>query len=146
VAKSLPLPPKGSPGWAYRTLIWHRRALEQKQIAEGEYAKTLDELDRYEVWKVIPPEKPYGDRDAMLKGEIGQTGAEARQRVLGQHGDFPSVEAAAREAGIVGASFQIPDDPVKAAWRIVKHFQGDSLDALLAEIVRLRADVSESDT
>lgn len=63
--------PKGSPEWAYRTLGRLKWALEQKRIIQGECDNILGELDRHEAWKVIPPEHPYGDRDAMLKAEIG---------------------------------------------------------------------------
>ena len=49
-------------------------------------------------------------------------------------GEFPSVRAAALEAGIVKPSFQCPTDPDKAARRILRHFQGDRLAALLSKL------------
>src|SRR5208337_1592089 len=52
-------------------------------------------------------------------------------------GEFPSVRAAAIEAGIVEPSFNCPCDPVKAARRLLKHFQGERLDTLLAELRRV---------
>jgi hypothetical protein len=49
-------------------------------------------------------------------------------------GEFKSVRAAALEAGIVVPSFLCPDDPVKAARRIKKRFQGDALRIFQAEL------------
>ena len=51
-------------------------------------------------------------------------------------GEFPSVRAAALEAGIVKPSFQCPSDPVKAARRLRRHFKGERLAALLSELAR----------
>ena len=51
-------------------------------------------------------------------------------------GEFPSVRAAALEAGIVKPSFQCPADPVKAARRLRRHFKGERLAALLSELAR----------
>lgn len=171
--------PKGSPDWAYRTLNRLKWALEQKRITEGEYDGILEELDRFQVWNIIPPEKPYGSREAMLKAEIGYSEAEGRNRcglnppgvkanditsyiVTGDSipdrgnrktylrtrldrdhpdiksrldsGEFPSVRAAALEAGIVQPSFQCPEDPLKASRRLLLHFSGDTLTTLLTEL------------
>jgi hypothetical protein len=52
-------------------------------------------------------------------------------------GEFKSVRAAAIEAGIIERYFQCPDEPVKAARRLLKHFQGKRRKIFLAELVRL---------
>ena len=49
-------------------------------------------------------------------------------------GEFPSVRAAALEAGIVDPTFTCPLDPVKAARRILRHFTGDRLTQLISEL------------
>ena len=51
-------------------------------------------------------------------------------------GEFPSVKAAAREAGIIQPSFECPADPVKAAARLRKRFTGEALEILLRELTK----------
>lgn len=49
-------------------------------------------------------------------------------------GEFPSVRAAALEAGIVQPSFKCPADPIKASRRLLRHFKGERLATLLSEL------------
>jgi hypothetical protein len=58
-------------------------------------------------------------------------------------GEFRSIRAAALEAGIVDPSFQCPDDPVKAARRVFKHFPDNDLRIFRAELKRLAGDREE---
>ncbi len=46
--------------------------------------------------------------------------------------DYPSVRAAALALNIVQPSFQCPDDPEKAAKRLLRHFSGDRLKTLIS--------------
>jgi hypothetical protein len=54
-------------------------------------------------------------------------------------GGYPSVRAAAIEAGIVKPMAQIrTDDPTRAAAAILRHFQGSRLDALIHALAEMR--------
>jgi hypothetical protein len=58
-------------------------------------------------------------------------------------GGFPSVRAAAIEAGIVEPSFQCSFDPTKAARTINRLFPGDRFTALVSAVQRLRGNAPE---
>jgi hypothetical protein len=73
--------PKGSAEWAYRTLSRLKWALEQCKVTEDEFDKILGELDQYQVWKIIPPEKPYGSREKMIEAELGGREDDLRAKV-----------------------------------------------------------------
>src|SRR5208337_4774139 len=76
-----------------------------------------------------------GNHSTYLRARLQRDHPEILERL--EAGEFPSVRAAAIEAGIVEPSFNCPCDPVKAARRLLKHFQGERLDTLLAELRRV---------
>jgi hypothetical protein len=78
----------------------------------------------------------YGDNEAYWSARLARDHPDLKARVDG--GEFGSARIAAHATGIARREFRCPYDPATAAKRIVKYFPGDSLDALLAEIARLR--------
>lgn len=68
----------GSIEWCWQTLDGlkadYKRIEERFHDVDG----TVKELEHFEAWKIVPPDKPYGSLNAMLKAEIGIT-----QRKLG---------------------------------------------------------------
>ncbi len=90
-----------------------------------------EERDQVDNIKLIPS-ADGGTRSAYLTARLRRDRPDLVARL--DAGEFPSVRAAAIEAGIVAPSFQCPCDPVKAARRILGHFNGERLSTLLAEL------------
>ena len=70
--------PRGTPGaepgtlsWCYQTVSLLGIYWQDKVLSEQDWLKILNELKDHEVWNKIPPEKPYGSLDALLKAEVG---------------------------------------------------------------------------
>jgi hypothetical protein len=55
-----------------------RHVAEQWTQAE----ETLQALDRAKAWNKIPPEKPYGSLDAMLRAEVGMPARAVRKQIV----------------------------------------------------------------
>jgi hypothetical protein len=75
-----------------------------------------------------------GDSPDYLTARIARDRPDIIERM--RAGEFKSVRAAALEAGIVEPTVIIPLDPVKAARRLRRHFEGDRLAALIAALQR----------
>lgn len=80
----------GSPEWCWQTVSYLKDSV--RHVGE-QWRRTdviLAELKEARAWKVIPPEKPYGSFDEMLRAETGLTEAEIQARIeevaLGSHG------------------------------------------------------------
>lgn len=71
----------GSPEWCWQVVQslkdQMRHVAEQWTQAE----ETLQALERAKAYKKIPPEKPYGTLDAMLRAEVGLPVKEVRQNI-----------------------------------------------------------------
>ena len=96
--------PRNSPGaepgtlsWCYQTVGMLELYWQGKILSERDWLKVLGELKEYEVWNKIPPDKPYGSLDALLRAEVGvdedvisktvaSTPQEAREMPLVSHG------------------------------------------------------------
>ena len=99
--------PRNSPGaepgtlsWCYQTVGMLELYWQGKILSERDWLKVLGELKEYEVWNKIPPDKPYGSLDALLRAEVGvdedvisktvaRTPQEAREMPLQEHGNGP---------------------------------------------------------
>jgi hypothetical protein len=74
-----------------------------------------------------------GKRDTdYLTARIARDRPDILERM--KAGEFSSVRKAALEAGIVRPMISIPLDPDAAVRLIIKHFQGDALDALIRKL------------
>ncbi len=67
----------GSIEWAWQMAYGLIHLYEKTSITVKEWKRLLGELEKFEVWKVIPPEKPYGSWDAMMKDIVGVGKVEA---------------------------------------------------------------------
>ena len=77
--KALKVP--GSPEWCWQTVQvlkeQMRHVREQWDLAED----ALTALVEVQAWKKIPPEKPYGSLNAMVKAELGVSVQTVRNRI-----------------------------------------------------------------
>ena len=79
------LKPPTSKAYAIQTVYHLRRVLEAMECDEQEVKRELEEIDRYEHWRVLG----YQSREAMFDAELGELSERAKQnleRALGQHG------------------------------------------------------------
>ncbi|MDP9363250.1 MAG: hypothetical protein M3Q10_03280, partial [Chloroflexota bacterium] len=73
--------PRDTPEWAWRTIqrlksVWSQVSSDERQAAE-----VIEEIEQSEAYKRWPQDRPYGSLDALLRGEIGKSLAEVRQRI-----------------------------------------------------------------
>lgn len=61
----------GSPEWCWQTVSYLKDYMRHVHEQWRQAEQVLDELLRARAWLVIPPEKPYGTLNAMLKAEVG---------------------------------------------------------------------------
>jgi hypothetical protein len=61
----------GSPEWCWQTVSYLKDYMRHVDEEWRQAGQVLDELLRARAWRVIPPGKPYGSMDAMLKAEVG---------------------------------------------------------------------------
>jgi hypothetical protein len=88
--------------WAWQTLSALKREWELRELTVKRYDETLAELVEHKAWELVPPAKPYGSLDAMLRAEIGHDAEEGR-RLLDHGGDRRS------------EGFQVADSHLKKA-------------------------------
>lgn len=82
----------GSPEWCWQTVDYLKDSLRHVDEQWRESAAVLEELIRAQAWRVIPPEKPYGTLDKMLKAETGLDEQAIKDRIkearLPRHGEI----------------------------------------------------------
>lgn len=61
----------GSPEWCWQTVEYLKESMRHVAEQYRQAEQVLDDLKRVKAWTKIPPEKPYGSLDAMLKAEVG---------------------------------------------------------------------------
>ena len=120
--------PPGSIEWCWQTLDLLKIRWQRKDFTDQQFEETLTELRQQEVWKVVPPEQPYGSLDALLKAEIGHTQQDAKEILLGHGGDRRSKE------------FQDYN------YNLEKALQGTTARYLLNRLKRKRPDLAEAYT
>ena len=108
----------------------HAESLLGKIINAGPGPRTLEERSNSDNITINSTGK--GTAAAYLTARIARDRPDILARM--KAGEFPSVRAAALEAGIVEPTFSCPTDPVKAARRIRRHFTGDRLHRLIEEL------------
>ena len=98
---------QGSVPWCWQTITALQFMWENLEHAHELYIRTWKEAEEQAIWEKVPPDNPYGSKDAMLKAlEIGGETA-ARKRVavqaikvksLSQHGTNQHTKEAAAHA------------------------------------------------
>jgi hypothetical protein len=116
----------GSVEWCWQTLDLLKIQWQRKDLTDKEFEETLQELRTQEVWKVVPPEQPYGSLDVLLEAEIGRSESEAKDYLLGHGGDRRSQE------------FQ------DYSGNLEKALQGNTARYLLSRLKRKRPDLAEA--
>jgi hypothetical protein len=65
------LKPPNSVEFAWQTVSWLKDHFRYKSVSDERWQEALDEAERYRIYERVPPEKPYGSLDALLRAEIG---------------------------------------------------------------------------
>jgi hypothetical protein len=130
---------KGSIPWCYQVIevlkVGYRRLEDNWQEVEQD----LQELEAVAAWERIPPERPYGSLEAMLRAELGVGEIEFRHRIATaaqQHAaaatPMPPQEVGRGKAG--------PGRGKKTGNQITR-FRGTDASYLARRIARERPDV-----
>jgi hypothetical protein len=61
----------GSIEWCWQQIYALKCDWDGKLTSEERWVARLRKLEAYEAWAKVPPEKPYGSLEALLKAEIG---------------------------------------------------------------------------
>ncbi len=61
----------GSIEWCWQQIDALKSAWDGRLTSEERWIHRLRKLEAYEAWAKVPPEKPYGSLEALLKAEIG---------------------------------------------------------------------------
>jgi hypothetical protein len=119
-----------------------------EQVHAGNPGDTRDELGRYDKAGPNSTNRRNGQSGRAQKNGIGVVTQRKLERIARERPDLRkriiagklSVNAAMIEAGWDVRRIPVPDDPELAAATLYRHFAGDRLDALIAELQRLRGD------
>jgi hypothetical protein len=68
----------GSIAWCWQTLDLLKNRWSRKDVIDQSWKEIFAEVRQHAVWKVVPPEQPYGTLDALLQAEIGRTATEVQ--------------------------------------------------------------------
>ncbi|MCY4437049.1 MAG: hypothetical protein OXE05_06915 [Chloroflexi bacterium] len=153
--------------WCWQTISALQSIWKSLNLDFERYMRTWAEAEEHAIWEKVPPRKPFGTKEVMLKAlEIGNDVA-ARSRVAVQamparplnpvgstgatylitrisrdrpdilermkNGEFKSVAAAAREAGVLKPrpkSVALLGNPKRVAANIKKHYTPEQVRAL----------------
>jgi hypothetical protein len=88
-----------SVAYAWQTVSLLKGVYGRREASLRDWAAVLDDAERYKIYDRIPPAKPYGSMDAMLKAEIGVGVEEATKNKAQQMAADPGVEPLADEPG-----------------------------------------------
>jgi hypothetical protein len=64
--------------FAWQTVNWLKGRFHLPSLSERDWREALAEAEQYRIYTRIPPDKPYGSLDALLKAEIGVDRAASR--------------------------------------------------------------------
>ena len=90
----------GSPDWCYQTVHALQSLWSMADREHDRYLEILSEADNHAIWEKIPPDAPYGSREALLEaiGVGDETSVERRRqemqvkadtaKPLGAHGQY----------------------------------------------------------
>jgi hypothetical protein len=70
--------------YAWQTLAYIRTQYELTTVSLSHWEKALAEAEQHTIWDRIPPEKPYGSLEAMLKAELGVSKEESLRQKAAQ--------------------------------------------------------------
>ena len=158
--RALKLP--GSTSWCWQTITALQFMWENLEICLGSYIQVWHEAEEHAIWEKIPPDSPFGSKDALLErlrvGDENLANAKVAglaavpkhlkprgghlRRIARDHpeihrrmvnGEFKSVSAAAREAGILrqrAKSVSLTTNTAKVAANIKKHYTPEQVQAL----------------
>ena len=164
----------GEPAWCWQTISALQSMWATLDIDFNRYMRTWIEAEEHRVWEKVPYDNPYGTKQAMLDAlSIGDDAA-ARAKVTVQSmpsrplnritariardhpevwermklGEFKSIAAAAREAGIYSRKKErriaVSDDKEKLAHTLLDIYGQEGFKELAAIATRLATESSES--
>ena len=149
--------------WCWQTISALQSMWKSLNLAYDQYMRTWAEAEEHAIWEKIPPDNPFGTKDAMLEQlDVGdEVAAKARVAVQAiasrplkrhgghlsriardypeifrrmQNGEFSSVAAAAREAGIMKPrtkTVSLSPNVERVAGNIKKHYTPEQLATLI---------------
>ena len=59
----------GSPEWCWQTVDYLKNCYRHVEEQYRQVDQVIEDLERVEAWKVIPPENPYGSLERMLEAQ-----------------------------------------------------------------------------
>jgi hypothetical protein len=81
--------------FAWQTVAFLKRLYQGVTTSEKRWRDVLAEADHYRIYERVPPEKPYGSLDALLRAEVG---ADAEESVRVVRNRAQQTEAAQKMA------------------------------------------------
>jgi hypothetical protein len=128
--------PVGSAAWCWQTIALLQGYWSHLETSSGYVEGVLRELEGARAWEVVPPEKPYGSLDALLRAEIGADRNAIRSRIDDLRAQGAKTTALHANGGDRRSpEFQIDGVNLKR--------DGNSADYLLARIKRDAPEVLE---
>ncbi|MDQ3539714.1 MAG: hypothetical protein M3440_03420 [Chloroflexota bacterium] len=82
----LALKQAGTVEHAYQLLDLLKMMFQSSETSFAKWQETLDLTEKHRVFEIVPPEKPYGSLQAMVKAELGVTIEESKRIVLRNNG------------------------------------------------------------
>lgn len=130
----------GSPEWCWQTVQYLREAMRHVAEEYRQAEQVLEELKQAKAWTKIPPGRPYGSLDSMLRAEIGMPAKAVMVRIR---------EAAERAKALEGKTVRQRGRPPKAEAEngdvitINETAKGTSADYLTRRIARDHPEIFE---
>ena len=129
---------RGSAEWCWQTLNMLAHEYEHIEEQYREVRETIGELAEVKAWEVVPPGRPYGSLDAMLRAEIGIGEKEAISEIEKRAAKAKALDAAAPDLKPVGRPKQTENVGSENSVTNIKHHS--NLNDASYAIRRLRKD------
>ena len=108
----------GSPDWCWQTVDLLKRYLYNIEQTWRQADEVVDDLEKVQAWKVIPPGKPYGSFDRLCRDLLGMPARDVAGKI-----DREKLKALSSRGGDRrSAEFQRGDTPLKPGHKTADWF------------------------